>query len=125
MPEVVVKMHVRTPVATLQTGITAVDGMSKTLKSIGCIVVLGAVRINEGNPREGNLGGGERGTRSVVGVRRGFAGKEEWMSYSAMLAIATRESEGTIRAPSAVSEKIAAAEGSVRPSKDMFSFSSS
>ena len=41
------------------------------------------------------------------------------MSYSAMLAIATRESEGTIREPFAVRERMTAAEGS-RPSKDKF-----
>lgn len=47
------------------------------------------------------------------------------MLYSAMFAIATRENEGTIRAPSAVREKATAAERLVRPSKETFSSSSS
>ena len=72
MPEVVVKMHLRTPVATLQKGITAVDGMGRGVRSIGCIVVLGVVRVNTEFPWKGNLAAGERGTRCVMGVRRGL-----------------------------------------------------
>ena len=60
-----------------------------------------------------------------MGIRRGFRIKKGRMLYSAMFAIATRENEGTIRAPSAVREKATAAERLVRPSKEMFSSSSS
>ena len=69
--------------------------------------------------------GEECGTRDVLGIRRGFGIEKGQMAYSAMFAIATREYEGTIRAPSAVREKATAAERLVRPSKEIFSSSSS
>ena len=58
-------------------------------------------------------------------VLEAWMNKNIWVSYSATLAIATRDSEGTIRAPSALRARTTAAEALARPSNDRFEIPSS